>query len=251
MISVMCPWCSHILKVDEKHIWKKWECPKCWETVDVVSEEPQSDKVEVYEQSFNTWKQKKEWLFSGEKASKIAIAIIILAVIWWNAYVYFHNKKVKIADQFVAIYNQSMTAIQWDLQIIQDKSYATQIEIWLLQADLEKLQKLIILWVGNLWDIQNKISSIENEMNDIKQVEEEVLQSYSSIYAELNIIHDEACVILIKSQQDCINFITAYQKFIEWIQEWNENNLEGLTSDMTQKNNTFKITLIEDWIEIQ
>jgi len=179
------------------------------------------------------------------------MAIIALAFIWWNIYVYFHNNKVKIADEFVAIYNQSMSTIQWDLQSIQDKSYAAQIEIWALQADAEKLQKLITLWVGNLWDIQEQISWIEDEMNTLKQVESEVTQSYWNIYTQLDIIHDEACIILVKSQEDCINFIIAYQTFIEWIQGWNESNLDALTSDMTQKNTIFKTTLIEDWIEIQ
>ena len=233
-IKVSCNWCAKEFQVDEKFIWKKWTCPQCQTTFEIQapSEEQKTQEpkdIKIHEQKISPIKEERTWLFSTDNLSKITGLIVAIIIVWWNAYGFFHNKKVDAAEGFVSVYNVHILWIQQGISDIQTNISSVQSSLIEAQSN-ESLAEEALKRYENIWDLQAPI--------------------YTKISSDLDSLENDACLMLKTSSTQCIEFIKTYRLFIDAIKKWDTALTEKLVEETEIKSDIFKKAALKDGIEL-
>lgn len=249
-IQVACNQCNKTFQVDEKFIWKKWQCPKCKNIFKIIKTEEKEPQVIIHEQKIEEIPKENIWLFSSENLAKAGVTVFILAMIGWNAFVYYDSRDKRATEKFIAIYNSSIVTIKDNVSTIAD-NISNEAEISRLEIEVSNLES----WLKHEDDI-DEIKRINDEIEGIrlwmKDLESKTTENYPLFqytYPQIDKIQEKACPLLPTSSNACLDYIKSYRMYIQSIEQWDIENMHAHSEDLYTKTTEFHTAIENDGVE--
>lgn len=187
------------------------------------------NKPEIHEQNIWSITPEKTGIFSASTLSKIIPVILLLVFGAWYASSYFAGVN---ADEFVSVYNPNIEIIASDMQTV-----------W------ENFQKISDLYIQNAWVDQLS----ENDIADLELSTQVILAENETLYIRIseaaNIIENDACPILKKSESECTKFISLYSEIVDAFRNDEYEKSTEISSQMLEASSTFITAVKKDNIE--